>query len=88
MEDRTRNSVEFRILHIIDEFTRKCLAVRVGRSLTHQTVIEVLTELFVERGVPVHFRSDNGSGFTALAEATGCQTAVHRARQSLGKWLH
>jgi transposase InsO family protein len=65
MEDRTHNGVKFRILNIIDEFTRECLAVRVGRSLTHQVVIEVLTELFIERGVPVHIRSDNGSEFTA-----------------------
>ena len=65
MEDRTHNGVKFRILNIIDEFTRECLAVRVGRSLTHQVVIEVLTELFCVHGVPVHIRSDNGSEFTA-----------------------
>jgi putative transposase len=65
MEDRTHNGVKFRILNVIDELTRECLAVRVGRSLTHQAVIEVLTELFCERGVPVHIRSDNGSEFTA-----------------------
>ena len=65
MEDRTHNGVKFRILNILDEFTRECLAVRVGRSLTHQTVIEVLTELFCKHGVPVHIRSDNGSEFTA-----------------------
>jgi transposase InsO family protein len=65
MEDRTHNGVKFRILNIIDEFTRECLAVRVGRSLTHQVVIEVLTELFCEHGVPVHIRSDNGPEFTA-----------------------
>jgi len=65
MEDRAHNGVKFRILNVIDEFTRECLAVRVGRSLIHQSVIEVLTKLFCERGVPVHIRSDNGSEFTA-----------------------
>jgi transposase InsO family protein len=65
MEDRTHNGVKFRILNIIDEYTRECLAVRVGRSLTHRDVLEVLSELFCERGVPVHLRSDNGSEFTA-----------------------
>lgn len=65
MEDRTHNGVKFRILNIIDEYTRECLAVRVGRSLTHRDVLEVLTGLFCERGVPVHLRSDNGSEFTA-----------------------
>ena len=65
MEDHTHNGVKFRILNIIDEYTRECLAVRVGRSLTHQDVLETLAELFCEWGVPVHLRSDNGSEFTA-----------------------
>lgn len=65
MEDRTHNGVKFRILNVIDEFTRECLAVKVARSLTSHNVIEVLTELFIERGVPVHIRSDNGPEFIA-----------------------
>lgn len=65
MQDRTHNGVPFRILNVIDEYTRECLAVRVARRLTHRDVLEVLTELFCERGVPVHIRSDNGSEFTA-----------------------
>lgn len=65
MEDRTNNGAKFRILNIIDEFTRECLAVKVARRLTSYDVIEVLTDLFVERGVPVHIRSDNGSEFIA-----------------------
>jgi putative transposase len=65
MHDRTHNGVPYRILNVIDEYTRECLAVKVARSLTHQDVIESLTDLFLERGVPVHIRSDNGSEFTA-----------------------
>ena len=65
MQDRTHNGVPFRILNVIDEYTRECLAVRVKRGLTHQDVLEVLMDLFCERGVPVHIRSDNGSEFTA-----------------------
>ena len=65
MEDRTHNGVKFRILNVMDEFTRECLPVRVARSLTSHNVIEVLTELFIERGVPVHIRSDNGPEFIA-----------------------
>jgi putative transposase len=65
MHDRTHNGVPFRILNVIDEYTRECLAVKVTRSLTHKEVLEVLTDLFLERGVPVHIRSDNGSEFTA-----------------------
>ena len=66
MEDRTHNGVKYRILKVIDEYTRECLAVKVARRLTSDDVVEVLTELFIERGVPVHIRSDNGSEFTAI----------------------
>lgn len=65
MEDRTHNGVKFRILNVIDEFTRECLVVKVARRLTSHNVIEVLTNLFIERGVPVHIRSDNGPEFIA-----------------------
>jgi putative transposase len=65
MQDHTQDGNPFRILNVMDEFTRECLAVKVARSLTHQDVLEVLTQLFCERGVPVHLRSDNGSEFTA-----------------------
>ena len=65
MEDRTHNGVKFRILNVIDEYSRECLAVKVARRLTSHDVVEVLTDLFMERGVPVHIRSDNGSEFIA-----------------------
>ena len=65
MEDRTHNGVKFRILNVMDEFTRECLAVKVARSLTSHNVIEVLTKLFIVRGVSVHIRSDNGPEFIA-----------------------
>ncbi len=65
MQDRTHNGVPFRLLNVIDEYTRECLAIKVARSLTHKDVLEVLLDLFLERGVPVHIRSDNGSEFTA-----------------------
>jgi len=65
MEDSTHNGVPFRILNVIDEYTRECLAVKVARRLTHKDVLDVLLDLFIERGVPVHIRSDNGSEFIA-----------------------
>ncbi len=65
MYDRTHNGVPFRILNVIDEYSRECLAVKVERRLTHRDVLEALYKLFCERGVPVHIRSDNGSEFTA-----------------------
>ncbi len=65
MQDRTHNGVPYRSLNVIDEYTRECLAVKVARRLTHKDVLDVLTDLFLERGVPVHIRPDNGSEFTA-----------------------
>ena len=65
MEDRSHNGVKFRILNVIDEYTRECLAVKVARRLTSNDVVEVFTDLFMERGMPVHIRSDNGSEFIA-----------------------
>jgi transposase InsO family protein len=65
MEDRTENGVKYRILNVIDEYTRECLAVKVARKLNSRDVIQTLYDLFLEQGVPVHIRSDNGSEFTA-----------------------
>jgi transposase InsO family protein len=65
MQDRTHNGVPFRILNVIDEYTRECLVAKVSRRLTHRDVLKVLLDLFLERGVPVHIRSDNGSEFIA-----------------------
>lgn len=65
--ERTQDGRAFRILNVIDEYTRECLAVKVKRHLDHEDVQECLTELFCERGVPVHLRSDNGPEFIANA---------------------
>ncbi len=61
----TANGKAFRILVIIDEYTRECLAMRVARRITSGDVLEHLYELFLLRGVPEHIRSDNGPEFTA-----------------------
>jgi putative transposase len=63
--DRTSNGKPIRMLTIIDEFSRECLAIHVDRALTSYDVIEQLAELFVQRGTPDFIRSDNGSEFTA-----------------------
>ena len=47
------------MLNVLDEFTRECLAIRVARKLKGADVIDVLSDLFVLRGVPGHIRSDN-----------------------------
>ncbi|WP_119071273.1 IS3 family transposase [Aggregatilinea lenta] len=65
MQDHTHNGVPFRILNIIDEYTRECLVARVERCLSHREVLEELTWLFCTRGLPAYIRSDNGPEFTA-----------------------
>ena len=64
---RTSDGRAFRILTLIDEFTRECLALLVSRRITCQDVIDQLFDLFILRGVPEHIRSDNGPEFTAKA---------------------
>jgi transposase InsO family protein len=80
VEDRTHNGKKYRMLNIIDEFTRECLAIRVNRKLRSTDVIDVLSDLFVLRGIPGHIRSDNGPEFVAKAvrewiAAVGAKTA-------------
>ena len=80
VEDRTHNGRKFRMLNVIDEFTRECLAIRVDRRLKSTDVIDVLSDLFILRGVPGHVRSDNGPEFIARAvrewiAAVGARTA-------------
>ena len=65
--DRTHDGRKFRMLTVIDEFTRRCMAVVVERRLNSDNVLHCLTELFVQHGPPDHIRSDNGSEFTAHA---------------------
>lgn len=65
VSDRTHDGRSFKILNIIDEFTRECLASEVQRSIKSQDVILTLADLFLQRGVPQHIRSDNGPEFVA-----------------------
>jgi len=62
---RTHDGVPFRMLTLVDEYTRECLAIDVARKLTSDDVLERLAWLMATRGVPAHIRSDNGPEFTA-----------------------
>ena len=77
VEDRTHEGKKYRMLNVIDEFTHECLAIRIDRRLKSIDVIDVLSDLFVLRGVPGHIRSDNGPEFVAKSvqkwiTAVGC----------------
>jgi putative transposase len=80
VEGWTHDGRKFRMLNIIDEFTRECLAIRIDRKLNSTDVIDALSDLFILRGVPGHVRSDNGPEFIAKAvrewiAAVGARTA-------------
>jgi transposase InsO family protein len=67
MAARTSDGRPLRILTIIDEYTRECLGIVVGRHINSQDVIAELSQLFLSRGIPEYVRSDNGPEFTAEA---------------------
>ena len=79
MEDRTERGGRLRLLNVVDEYTRECLAIRVEPSIPASKVIETLEWLFLVRGVPRYIRSDNGPEFAARAvrqwlKENGCRT--------------
>ena len=62
---RTHEGRAFRLLTIIDEYSRESLAIKVARRLTSEDVLDQLTQLFIQRRLPDYIRSDNGGEFTA-----------------------
>jgi transposase InsO family protein len=67
VEDRTHDGRKYRMLNLIDEFTRECLVIRVDRKLNSTDVIDVQSDPFILRGIPGHIRSDHGPEFIARA---------------------
>jgi putative transposase len=65
--DRTQDGRAFRMLTVIDEYTRECLAIVVGRRINSHDVLYTLSDLFIQRGIPEYIRSDNGPEFCAKA---------------------
>lgn len=65
--ERTHDGRSFKMLNIIDEYTREVLMIRVKRKLNSTDVLESLAELFLTRGAPKYIRSDNGPEFIATA---------------------
>ncbi len=63
--DRTHDGRSVKMLTVIDEYSRECLAIVTERSLKSDDVLDCLTEMFIRHGAPEYIRSDNGSEFTA-----------------------
>ena len=77
--ERTHDRRPLKILTVVDEYSRECLAIVVARRLRSSDVLETLAAVFVTHGIPAHIRSDNGSEFTAQLirrwlEALGVRT--------------
>jgi putative transposase len=66
LQERTHDGRPLRMLTILDEHTRECLAIRVARRLNSLNVLTTLAGLFLRHGTPAHLRSDNGPEFTAV----------------------
>ena len=67
MEDQTENGSRFRILTLIDEYTRECLTTHAAWSIRAVDVITVVEAAIERYGAPEHIRSDNGPEFIAYA---------------------
>jgi transposase InsO family protein len=65
VEARTHDGRKLRLMTLIDEFTRECLAIRVARRINSLGVIETMANTMIVRGIPEHIRSDNGPEMTA-----------------------
>ena len=91
VHDRTHERRKFKIFNIIDEYTRKYLAIRVKRKLNSRDVIDALSDLFLAKGIPKFFRSDNGLVFSAQSvrgwiALIGSKTVYNEPGPSWIKW--
>jgi putative transposase len=76
---RTHDGRPVKMITVIDEFSRECLAIRAARKMRSEHVVELMAELFTLKGVPENIRSDNGAEMTATSvrnwlEKVGVQT--------------
>jgi putative transposase len=65
VHDRCANGQKLKLLTVVDEWTRECLAIEVGARINSSRVIEVLSRLMSRHGHPTFIRSDNGPEFVA-----------------------
>ena len=89
---RTHDGRALKLLTVLDEYTRECVAIKVARKIRAHDVLEVLAELFARHGPPAHLRSGQRAGVHGQARAAvvgqaRCSDAIHRARKSVGERL-
>ena len=77
---------------VIDEYSRKCLAIRVGSALKADDVLYTLSDLFVTEGVPNYIRSDNGNeayspNLAGMGQEPWRKDSVYRAGVAVGEWI-
>lgn len=83
VEAHTHDGRRLRMLNVVDEFSRECLAIRVARKLEAADVIDVLSNLFILRGVPSYIRSDDPGSRSASLIRRPLQKSAPRRRFSL-----
>jgi putative transposase len=90
--DRTEKGSTIKMLTMLDEYTRQCLAIRVERQLTAHQVLATLWQAMVQYGIPAYIRSDNGFEFIANKVQQWLkkrdQDDLYRSRQSVTKRLY
>ena len=92
VEDRTHDKRKVRMLNVIDEFTRECLAIRVAAGLNSTDVIDVLSDLFILRGVPGPYpvrqrRRVHRESRSRMDHRGRCAHGLHRAGKPMGERL-
>ena len=70
MAARTHDGRPLRLLNVVDEYTRQCLAIKGARHIRAPDVLQCLTDMFVTHGVPARLRADHGLEFTNRAVRT------------------
>jgi len=81
---RTHDGRAFRLLVVIDEHTRECLSIDVGRRISSQEVLDRLARLFACRAIPEHLRSDITAGERSEPTGSEAEGRVRRMRPQSG----
>ncbi len=85
--DRTDDGRPIKLMVVIDEYSRQCLAIHVARRIRAKEAIDVFADLMEIHGIPEHIGADNGPEMVAKVSPTRDEDRLHYAWQSLGEWL-